>query len=75
MTQVSLKIGLNQFKEKGENTFSKELIQLHMNITFIPFKAGDLNDREKEEALELMMFLKEKRYGSVKGRAWYDGRK
>ena len=45
MTQVSLKIGLNQFKEKGENAVSKELLQIHTKSTFIPLKVGYLNYR------------------------------
>ena len=46
-----------------------------MKITFTPLKVGDITDREKDEDLELLMFLKEKRGGSVKGRACADGRK
>ena len=58
ITQVSLKIGLNQFKGKVENTVSKELIQLHMKRTFITLKAWDITDRYKYKALELLMLLK-----------------
>ena len=49
--------------------------QLHIKSTFLPLAAGDLNDREKDEALESLMFLKEKRDGSVKGKACVNGQK
>ena len=75
MTHVSLKRGLKQFKEKGENDASKELLQLHMESTLRPLKAGYLTDREKDKALEYLIFLKEKRNGSVRGQAYADGRK
>ena len=58
MTHVSLKRGPNQLKEKGENAVFKELLQLLMKSALIPLKAGDLTEREKYEALELLMFLK-----------------
>ena len=45
MTQVSLKRGLNKFKEKGEKAISKDLIQLHMNSTFQPLTTGDLSNK------------------------------
>ena len=69
MIQVSLKRGLKQFKERGKKAVSKELLQLHTNITFRTLKAGDLTDREKYKALESLMLLKDKRDGSVKGQA------
>ena len=75
MIQVSLKRGLKQFKERGKKAVSKELLQLHTNITFRTLKAGDLTDREKYKALESLMLLKDKRDGSVKGQACANGRK
>ena len=44
-TQVSLKIGLNKFKDKGEMTVYKELLQLQMKITRRKITAWDLTDR------------------------------
>ena len=75
MTQVSLNWGIKKFKEKVEKAVSKELLQLHPKSTFIPLTAGDLRDKEKYKALESLIFLKEKRNGGIKGRAWTDGRK
>ena len=50
-------------------------MQLHMMQTFKPEFAASLTDAEKDAALESLMFLKEKRDGSIKGRACTDGRK
>ena len=54
---------------------SKDLLQIHMKNTFRPLKAEDLTDREKYEALESLMFLKEKRDGTGKRQACADDRK
>ena len=75
ITQVYLKRGLKQFKEKGENPVSKELIQLHKNSTLSPLAAGDIDDRYKDDAPDSLMFLKEKRDVSVKGRSCANRRK
>jgi hypothetical protein len=40
-----------------------------------PVNQGDLTAKQKKSALESLMFLKEKRDGSIKGRACTDGRK
>jgi predicted transcriptional regulator len=44
-----------------------------MKETFAPVNEGDLTARQKKSALEYLMFLKEKRDGSIKGRACADG--
>jgi hypothetical protein len=75
MTQYSLKKGLKKFKEVGEEAVSKELLQLHMRDTFKPQNAEELSTNQKKGALESLMFLKEKRDGTVKGRTCADGRK
>jgi hypothetical protein len=75
MTQYSLKMGLHKFKSKAEEAVSKELMQLHLKDTFIPKDEGELTDAQKKGALESLMLLKEKRDGSIKGRACADGRK
>ena len=54
---------------------SKELLWLNIKSNLRPLKAGDLTDRDKDEALEYLMFLKEKRDGSVKGQACANVRK
>jgi hypothetical protein len=75
MTQHSLNKGLRNFQKEGENAVEKELEQLHMKETFAPVNEGDLTAKQKKSALESLMFLKEKRDGSIKGRACADGRK
>jgi hypothetical protein len=46
-----------------------------MKETFAPVNEGDLTAKRKKIALESLMFLKEKRDGSIKGRACADGKK
>jgi hypothetical protein len=75
MTQYSLRKGLKKFQKVGEEAVSKELKQLHMRDTFAPQNSEELSDEQKRGALESLMFLKEKRDGSIKGRACADGRK
>jgi hypothetical protein len=75
MTQYSLNRGLRKFKVKGEQAVEKELEQLHLKETFAPVEVKDLTPTQKKAALESLMFLKEKRDGSIKGRACADGRK
>jgi hypothetical protein len=75
MTQYSLKKGLRKFQKVGEAAVSKELKQLHMRDTFAPQDSKKLTAKQNREALESMMFLKEKRDGTIKGRACADGRK
>jgi hypothetical protein len=75
ITQYYLKKGLKKFKEVGEEAVSKELLQLHMRDTCKPQNVKELTSEQKKGALESLMFLKEKRDGTIKGRACADGRK
>jgi hypothetical protein len=75
MTQYSLNRGLRKFKVKGEKDVEKELEQLHLKETFAPVEVKDLTPTQKKAALESLMFLKEKRDGSIKVRVCADGRK
>jgi hypothetical protein len=75
MTQYSLKRGLKKFKVKAEEAVSKELMQLHMKETFEPQDVKTLTGDQKKSALESLMFLKEKRDGTIKGKTRADGRK
>ena len=52
---------------KGRKAVSKKLLQLHIKSNFIPLKAGDITHIDKDEDLELLMFIKEKRDGGFKG--------
>jgi hypothetical protein len=75
MTQYSLKKGIKKFKKVGEAAVSKELMQLHMRETFTPQNVKELSSEQKRGALDSLMFLKEKRNGTIKGRACADRRK
>jgi hypothetical protein len=68
----SLKRGLKKFKETDESAVSNELEQFHMAQKFAPLNASDL--KEKGGEMGLLVFLKEKRYGSIKGRSCAYGR-
>jgi hypothetical protein len=46
-----------------------------MRDTFKPQNAKELSSNQKKGALELLMFLKEKRDGTIKGRTCADGMK
>jgi hypothetical protein len=73
ITQFSLKKGLKKFQKVDEDAVSKELKQLHTRDIFMPQDSKELRDEQKRGALESLMFLKEKRGGSIKGRACADG--
>jgi hypothetical protein len=75
MTQYSLKRGLNKFKVKAKEAVSKELMQLQKKDTFEPQDVKTLTGDQKKSAIESLMFLKEKRDGTIKGRTCADGRK
>jgi hypothetical protein len=70
----SLKKGLKKFKNVGEEAVSKELMQLHMRDMLKPQSVNDLSSDHKKGALESLMFLTEKRDGTIKGRTCADGR-
>ena len=72
---MSMKRGINKFKQEGEKAVTAELEQLHKRVTFCPARTYNLSEKQKHESLTLLMFLKEKRDGSIKGRRVADGRK
>ena len=57
-TLLSLKWGLSEWKEKGEDVVVKELSQLHFCNTFEPVDPSMLTKKEKERAIESHLFLK-----------------
>lgn len=75
LTQYSDKAGLRKFGERREEAVTKELLQLHMEDAFAPQSADEMSVQQKKEALESLMFLKEKRDGRIKRRACSDERK
>ena len=60
MTHLSLNWRINQFKDTGEKSVFTKLLQLHLRSIFRPLMVGDLSDKEKYEALELLILMREK---------------
>jgi hypothetical protein len=75
MTQYSLKRGLAIYGEAASNAVLKEMKQLHDRKTIRPCHSSKLSLEEKRKALAYLMFIKEKRCGTIKGRGCADGRK
>ena len=73
--QMSMKRGLNIFKEKGVAAVRSEMEQLHTRKVMGARDAKQLTPEQKKEALAYLMFLKRKRCGKVKARGCADGRK
>ena len=69
----SLKKGIKKFGERGENAASKEIKQLHDRKVFDPIDYDELTVKEKKQAMESLIFLVEKRDGSIKARACANG--
>jgi hypothetical protein len=72
--QYILQKGLQKFGEQGAQAASKELDQLHKRNCFTPVDVSKLTATEKKKAMEALMFLTEKRDGTIKGRMVYNGK-
>ena len=59
MMQYLLRKGLKKFKAVGGTEVEKELIQLHMKSTLASMNITNTSKKEKEDALEFLMILKE----------------
>jgi hypothetical protein len=75
LQQYSIGAGLKKFRERGEKGVTKELSQMHNMSVFAPIMKSDLTREERKKAISSLMFLKEKRDKSIKGRFCADGRK
>ena len=75
MTQLSLKAGLNRWKQPAEDAVSLELSQLHFRDSFEPIDYKDLSKDDLDKALESHLFLKQKQDDSIKGRMVAGGNK
>ena len=73
LTQYNLKPGLRKFGTRGEKAALKEMTQLHIMDTWTPMDAGKLPREQRMRALSLLLFLKEKQTGDIKGRACING--
>jgi hypothetical protein len=75
MRQMGMKRGIKVFGTRGVEAVQKELKQLHDRSVVKPRYADELTAAERRASLQYLMFLKEKRNGTVKGRGCADGRK
>jgi len=75
LAQYNLKKGLELFGQAATDAVTKEMKQLHDRKTIRPRYSKDLTLEDKRRALGYLMFIKEKRCGTVKGRGCADGRK
>ena len=71
--QFSLKAGINKFGDRAKEAVTKELTQLHDMETYVPMDPDKMTPQQKSEALNLLMFLVEKRDGRIKSHACADG--
>ena len=69
--KFSLMYFLRKFINPGEKASAKELTQLHDMKTFVPLDSKKLTIEERLKALLSLMFLVEKRYGTIKDRTCY----
>ena len=69
-----MKKGINIFGEHYVREFRKELDQLHGRKVIQPRLPRDLTVEQKIRALSYLIFIKEKRNISIKGRVCEDGR-
>jgi hypothetical protein len=73
LMQYNLKPELRKFGTQGEKAALKEMTQLHIMDMWTPMDARKLSREQRMRALSLLLFLKEKRTGDVKGRACING--
>jgi hypothetical protein len=70
--QYLLNKGLKIFRQKGPDAFKKELNQLHRRSCFTPKSIAEMTQIEQRKPQQALMFLGEKRDGTVKGRMVYN---
>ena len=69
----SLKRGIKAFGDKATAAAHKEMKQLHERTVFLPIHVSKLSQRERQRAMKSILFLVEKRDGTIKGRTVADG--
>jgi Reverse transcriptase (RNA-dependent DNA polymerase) len=70
-----MKKGIKMSGNPGIEAVLSELRQLHNREVMVPVLADGLSKGENRDALQYLMFLKQKRCGKIKGRGCADGRK
>ena len=56
LTQLSMKCGLNKFKQTANKAVTEELEQLHRRDKFLPVRTEKLSKKKKHNSLALIMF-------------------
>ena len=72
--QHILQKGLKLYGGRGESAVKKEISQLSTRKCFEPINIESLSTEEKRKAVDALMFLSEKRDGTIKGRMVYNGK-
>ena len=65
----SLKKGINKFGQRGRDSVDKEMKQLINQACLEPIHKSSLNPTELKRAMESLLFIVEKKDGTVK--AWH----
>ena len=73
MQTYSLKKGIEKFGTRGRVAAHKEMKQLHDRTVFVPIRIKDMEPQERKRAMESLIFLVEKRDGTVKARTCANG--
>ncbi|KAG7374846.1 reverse transcriptase RNA-dependent DNA polymerase [Nitzschia inconspicua] len=73
--QMTANRGVKVFGKAGEEAIEKELRQLLTRNVMHGVHSRELTQEQRRAALRYLMFLKEKRCGTIKGRGCADGRK
>ena len=73
--QMSLEKGLKAFGKLGADAVVEELRQLDYMQVIVPKHRDDLSTDDRHQALNYLMYLKQKRCGRIKARGCADGRK
>ena len=75
MTHLSLNTGLKKCINKGRLAVHSEMNQLHMRYMFVRLHRKGLTEEQRNTILEYKLFLKDKRYGTLKGGTLAGGNK
>ena len=69
----SIKAGINKFGTQAKASAHKEMKQLHDRSCFWPVHKYSLNKSERQRAMELLLFLTEKRDKTIKSQHCANG--
>ena len=73
LVTYSLKKGLEKFGDRGKEATLKEMKQMHDRDCFDPIHKQELNDIKRSRTLESLIFLAEKKSGTIKARHCANG--